>query len=160
MRPLGQRPTSPDHSVRTVSAIAKTESSASSTRRHDVQRPLRKKGQTCTPGCTACTREEHLHHSHNTHRRSFVLLAPHALSSGPVLAQVLFVGRRGHGCHWQVPQCAQPVVLQFHDRKCSHQQRVRQAEVCLHRAFAAHPRPVHEAWRAHPHRRLQKGAER
>ena len=28
MRPLGQRPTSPDHSVGTVSAIAKTESSA------------------------------------------------------------------------------------------------------------------------------------
>ena len=32
----------------------------SSTRRHDVLRPLRKKGQTCTPGSTACTREEHL----------------------------------------------------------------------------------------------------
>ena len=28
------------------------------------------KRQTCTPGSTACTREEHLHHSHNTHRRS------------------------------------------------------------------------------------------
>ena len=42
----------------------------SSTRRHDVQRPLRKKGQTCTPGSTARTHEEHLHHSHNTHRRS------------------------------------------------------------------------------------------
>ena len=30
----------------------------------------RAKGQTCTPGGTACTREEHLHHSHNTHRRT------------------------------------------------------------------------------------------
>ena len=26
--------------------------------------------------------------------------------SGPLLAQVLFVGRRGHGCYWQVPQGA------------------------------------------------------
>ena len=27
--------------------------------------------------------------------------------------------------------------------------------VCLRRAFAAHPRPLHEAWRGHHHRRLQ-----
>ena len=32
--------------------------------------PSTKKGQTCRPGSTACTREEHLHHSHYTHRRS------------------------------------------------------------------------------------------
>ena len=41
VRPLGQRPTSPDRSVRTVSAIAKTESSAhyGNTARPRAQRP-------------------------------------------------------------------------------------------------------------------------
>ena len=69
---------------------------------------------------------------------------------------LLFVGRRRHGCHRQVPQSARPVVLLFYGRSDSHQQRVRQADVCLHRAFAARPLPVHEARRCRPHRRLQQ----
>ena len=86
------------------------------------------------------------------HARRFVHADP-----GPLLAQVPTVSRRGHGGYPQVPQVTRPVVLLFHRRQCSHQQRVCQAEVGLRRALAAHPRPVHEALRCHPHQRLQQG---
>ena len=52
--------------------------------------------------------------------------------------------------HRQVPQGAWPIVLLLHGRQHSHQQRVRQAVVCLRCAVAAHPRPVHEAGCCHP----------
>ena len=49
----------------------------------------------------------------------------------PVQAQVCFLGRRGHGCHWQVPQSSRQVALLFHGRQHPCQQRVRQAEFSL-----------------------------
>ena len=69
---------------------------------------------------------------------------------GPLLARVFFVGHRGYGGHWQVPQGARPVVLRLHGRQRPHEQRVRQPAVRLCRVVAAPPRPVHGAWRSHP----------
>ena len=63
----------------------------------------------------------------------------------------------GHGGHRQVPHGARPVVLLFYSGQRSHQQRVHQPEVRLHRAPVAHPRLAHEARRCRPHWRFQQG---
>ena len=51
-------------------------------------------------------------------------------------------------------------MLLLHRRQRSHQQRVRQAEVCLRRAVAADPRPLHEARGGCLTGDFSKGAER
>ena len=76
---------------------------------------------------------------------------------GPMFAQVLNVGRRGHGGYRQVPQGARPTVLLLHRRQSSPQQRVCQAEVSLYCPAPLSPRPVPQARRGSAHRRLQQG---
>ena len=75
----------------------------------------------------------------------------------PLQAQVRFMGRRGHGCYWQLPQSPRQVVLLLHGRQRPHQQRVRQKAVRVHRVIAAHPGPVPQARRSGAHLRFQRG---
>ena len=68
--------------------------------------------------------------------------------------------RCASGGYRQVPKGTRPVVLIVHGRKCSHQQRVRQAEVRVHRVVAARRGPVPQARCGRTHRGLGQGRQK
>ena len=69
--------------------------------------PPKKKGQTCAP---ACTREEHMHHSHNTHRRSHIG-TPHAQHSDACTVFHVSAYAGGAGVFSSAGSCRHPAWL-------------------------------------------------